>query len=99
MKKLLIGLLLLTSLPTFAVVRLSKLAVLSLDYSLRSTIERSLDMEVQDMKYADDQESLNVYFDERVCYNFTFEEITNNNGKKELVVSRYIRDLRCDKKQ
>ncbi len=100
MKKFLFSLALLSSMSAFSTTNITNLVQLSLKYDLGTTVKdsflSSLDMQVLDVKYSDDLEALNVYFDDRGCYRVSMEE-KSIAGQETLVVAKYLRDIRCDK--
>lgn len=96
MKKILFTVALLSSMSAFSSVTFNDFTLLSLKYSFRNVIENTLAIEVVDMQYSEDQNSLNVYFDQRVCYRVNLEEVTSYDTK-DLVMTKILRDTSCDK--
>ena len=96
MKKLLIGLLLLSSMSTFAGMRYGQLAKFALKYNLAAAVHNSFGLYIADINYSEDREALNVFFDEIACYRVTLNE-KNIGGKLTLAVTRSVRDFSCDK--
>ena len=70
---------------------------LALKYDLKTAVENSFkNINIKSIEYSEDNLALNVFFDETNCYRATLGEI-EKNGLKKLVVTRSIRDYRCDK--
>lgn len=96
MKILLIGLILLTSMSTFAASKYNRPDKFALKYDLRTAVENSFKLHIESIEYAADGYALNVFFDEISCYRAYLSE-KEKNGVKKLVVIRSVRDYSCDK--
>lgn len=96
MKMLLIGLALLSSMSTFAAVRGDNPARLALKYDLRTTVENTFKLHIEDIEYSADGNALNVFFDRIACYRVLLKE-QEINGIEKLVIIRSTKDYSCDK--
>ena len=81
---------------TFAGMRYGQLAKFALKYNLTTVVRTSFGLYIDDIKYSEDREALNVFFDESACYRVTLNE-KNIGGKLSLAVTRSVRDYSCDK--